>query len=208
VKLVDRVGEKYGRLTVVERAPNAANPKDTNARWLCKCECGKTAVAYGQDLKRGKVVSCGCWNDEKRFKHGLSRTHLHAVWRMMLDRCRNQNNPAYKSYGGRGIEVCERWYEFTNFAADVGDRPKGYQIDRIDNDGNYTPENCRWATPKQQINNRRNSVYLQHAGKNLTIEEWADATGIKQDTIRGRLRRGWDASKALSEPVVQPNLKE
>ncbi len=201
MKLVDRVGEKYGRLIVLERAPNAANPKDANARWLCQCECGKSTVAYGGDLKRGKVVSCGCWNLEKRFKHGQSRTHVHVVWRVMHDRCRNPNNPSYRHYGGRGISVCERWKDFALFSQDMGDRPKGYQIDRIDNDGNYEPSNCRWATAKQQINNRRNSVYLQCDGKKLTIEQWSEETGIGQSAIRGRLRRGWDEEKTLKTPV-------
>lgn len=201
MRLINRTGERYGRLVVVERAANAVNAKDTNARWLCVCDCGKTSIAYGQDLKRGKVVSCGCWNTEKRIKHGMARTHINAVWRQMLDRCRNEGNPSYHNYGGRGIKVCQRWHEFEHFLADMGHRPSGYQIDRKDNDGDYEPDNCRWATAKQQQNNKRDSLNLEHDGKTLTIEEWAAVTGIKPDTLRGRLRRGWTLAKTLTEPV-------
>lgn len=201
MRLIDRTGERYGRLVVAERAANAANVKDTNARWLCVCDCGKTAVAYGQDLKRGKVVSCGCWNAEKRVKHGMARTHINAVWRQMLDRCRNENNRAYKNYGGRGIKVCQQWHEFENFLADMGHRPEGYQIDRIDNEGDYEPGNCQWATAKQQQNNKRTSLNLNHDGKTLTLEQWSAATGFTSEAIRSRLRRGWTLARALTEPV-------
>lgn len=201
MKLINRVGEKYGRLLVVERAPNAVNPKDTNARWLCKCDCGRSSIAYGGDLKRGKVVSCGCWNDEKRTTHGMSRTHINSVWRSMLDRCQNPNNVAYRNYGGRGIAVCERWKEFKNFFADMGDRPKGYQIDRINNDGNYEPGNCRWATPRQQQNNKRGTRILEFNGKSQSIGDWSLETGIKWQTLRGRLRNGWSIERTLTTPV-------
>lgn len=208
MKLIDRTGERYGRLVVIERAPNA---KDTNARWLCQCDCGRTAVAYGMDLKRGKVVSCGCWNAEKRVKHGMSRTHVNAVWRQMRDRCLNPNNPRFGDYGGRGISVCERWGSFENFLADMGDRPRGYQLDRIDNNGNYEPSNCRWATVGQQLNNKRNNRLLTLNGETLTIGEWSQRTGLPWDAIRSRLRYGWSVERALTEPVSKqsnPRLKE
>jgi len=201
MKRIDRTGDRYGRLLVLEHVPNAPGAKDTNARWLCQCDCGKTKVVYGQDLKRGKVVSCGCWNDEKRFKHGMSRTHVNAVWRMMLDRCRNPNNQAYKNYGGRGIKVCERWQSFENFLADMGDRPVGYQIDRIDNDGDYEPGNCRWATVEQQLNNTRTNVNLTLNGETHTLAEWSRITGIGWFTLRARLKYGWSPERTLTEPV-------
>lgn len=210
MKLTDRIGERYGRLVVVERAAKAANPKDTNARWLCKCDCGKSAVAYGCDLKRGKVVSCGCWNAEKRIKHGMSRTHINGVWRGMLDRCRNPKSREFGNYGGRGIKVCERWNDFSAFFADMGHRPPGYQIDRINNDGNYEPGNCRWATPKQQQNNKRETRMLEFNGKTQSLGYWAVETGIKWDTLRCRLRYGWSAEKTLTTPVlkIKSKLKE
>lgn len=207
MKLIDRTGEKYGRLVVVERAARSANPKDANARWLCKCECGKSTVAYGNDLKRGKVVSCGCWNAEKRVTHGMSRTHVNSVWRMMLDRCKNPNNRAYANYGGRGIQVCDRWNDFVTFYTDMGHRPDGYQIDRIDNDGNYEPGNCRWSTPKQQQNNKRDTRILEFNGKIQSLGYWSEETGIKWETLRSRLRYGWDAERTLTTPVKKPESK-
>lgn len=201
MKLIDRTGERYGRLVVVERAPNAANAKDTNARWLCQCDCGRTSIAYGQDLKRGKVVSCGCWNEDRRTKHGMSRNHVYMVWQQLRDRCKNPNNPRWVDYGGRGIKVCERWDEFASFLADMGDRPKGYQLDRIDNNGNYEPGNCRWATPSQNLNNRRINRRLTMNGETLSIAEWAERVGINWYTIRSRLIYGWTIERALTEPV-------
>lgn len=201
MKLIDRIGERYGRLLVTERAPNKSE-KDTNARWKCVCDCGGQSIQYGQDLKKGKVVSCGCWNDEKRHKHGMARTAVYHVWQQMIQRCENPNERAYHNYGGRGIKVCERWKTFENFIADMGVRDKGYSLDRIDNDGNYEFSNCRWATTKQQLNNRRNNRILELNGERMTIGEWADKLGIKWDTIRSRVDRyGWTIEKALTTPV-------
>lgn len=198
MKLIDRKGEKYGRLVVVDRALNKS-ATDTNARWLCKCECGKHCVVYGQDLKRGKQVSCGCWNTEKRTSHGMSRTHVNSVWRQMRDRCNNPKNPSYKNYGGRGIEVCDRWSKFENFIADMGDRPGGYTLDRIDNSKGYSPDNCRWATMMQQLNNRRNNRYIEWNGESKTLAEWSRTTGVSWFTLRARIDRlGWTIDRALS----------
>ena len=199
LRLTNHLGQKYGRLLVIEQALSGAGG---NSRWLCQCECGKTAIAYGQDLKRGKVVSCGCWNQEKRTTHGQSRTHIHAVWRMMRDRCNNPNNPAFRHYGGRGIKVCERWNDFVNFSADMGDRPKGYQIERIDNDGDYTPGNCKWATITEQRNNMRSNHILEFNGESHTIAEWSKITGFNWYTIRARLKYGWSIERALTQPLM------
>lgn len=198
MKLIDRIGEKYGRLTVVSRAPNKSE-RDTNARWQCECECGRKCIQYGQDLKRGKVVSCGCWNAEKRFTHGMSHTDTNQVWRSMKDRCTNPNATGYHNYGGRGIAVCERWDKFENFLADMGIRPVGYTIDRIDNDGNYCPENCRWATTKEQLNNQRRNRFYELNGERKTIAEWAEKLGVNWSTIRNRIDRyGWTLERALT----------
>lgn len=209
MRLIDRTGQRYGRLVVLERGPKPNSPKDTNARWLCQCDCGKTTVAYGQDLKRGKVVSCGCWNEEKRTKHGMYATHVNSVWRQMLDRCRNPKNPRYADYGGRGISVCERWHDFSNFIADMGDRPKGYTLERINNAAGYSPENCKWATYSEQLNNRRNSRLIEFNGKSQTMAEWAKETGIGWHTLRQRLDRlGWSVERALTEKPKVLKRKE
>lgn len=199
MRLINRVGEVHGRLTVVERAENAG-PNDTNARWLCKCECGTHKVVYGQDLKRGKVVSCGCWNQEKRTKHGMASSRIYSIWRVMLDRCKNPNNPSYADYGGRGIAVSEEWKDFETFYADMGSRPKGYSLDRIDNDKGYSKDNCKWSTYRDQLNNRRNNRMLEFRGEVKTFGEWAVVTGIGWHTIRSRIDRyGWSVERALTE---------
>lgn len=200
MRLTNRLGEKYGRLLVIERAANKS-ANDTNARWLCKCDCGKTCIVYGQDLARGKQVSCGCYNQEKRTKHGMARTHVNAVWRQMLGRCENPKHQAYKNYGARGITVSDSWHKFENFIADMGERPTGYTLERVDNNKGYSKENCIWATVKVQLNNRRNNRLLTYNGETHTIAEWSDITGIKWDTIRCRIRYGWSIEKALTTKV-------
>jgi hypothetical protein len=201
MKLTDRLGQRYGRLLVTERAPNKSET-DTNARWKCLCDCGRETTQYGQDLNKGKVISCGCWNEEKRFKHGLANTPVHRVWIGMRSRCNNPKAREYVNYGGRGIKVCERWDSFENFVADMGVRPEGYSIDRINNDGNYEPSNCRWATTTQQLNNRRVNRVLELNGERKTIGEWSEKLGIGWYTIRSRVDRyGWTIEKALTTPV-------
>ena len=203
MRLTDRLGEKYGRLTVIERAPNKS-AKDTNARWLCRCQCGKECVVYGQDLAKGRQVSCGCYNLERITTHGMSRTHVNAVWRMMRDRCTNPNNPAYKNYGGRGITVDARWDSFKTFHEDMGERPEGYTLERIDNSKGYSKENCKWVTMTDQLNNRRNNHLVTYNGETHTVAEWAKITGIKWDTLRSRIDRyGWTIERALTTKVKQ-----
>lgn len=205
MRLIDRVGDRYGRLTVLERAANSANPKDTNARWLCQCDCGSTSIAYGNDLARGKVSSCGCWNKERIFKHGLSRSRMKTIYAGIHQRCGNVNEPSYHNYGGRGITVCARWSGsdgLVNFVADMGQRPNGYSIDRIDNDKGYSPDNCRWATMSQQLNNRRNNRVIEFRGEKKTMSEWAKSTGYGFDNLRNRIDRyGWSIERALTTAV-------
>lgn len=194
------IGEKFGRLTVLEYA---GKDKYGHVKWLCRCICNKEITCLGMRLKQGFTKSCGCLRKERISKlfttHGASSTHTYKCWQSMLGRCRNPSLPNFSDYGGRGINICERWEKFENFLADMGFAPTiKHSLDRIDNDGDYKPENCRWATIKEQNRNRRDTRLLTHQGKKMCIVDWANELGISESTIRGRLRRGCSVEEALS----------
>lgn len=201
MKLIDRVGERYNRLVVIERAANKSD-KDNNARWLCQCDCGNTCIAYGGDLQREKFKSCGCLNAERNLKHGKSHSYVYKIWKSMIQRTSNPTGGGYKNYGARGITVSDEWKSFPAFYADVGDRPRGYSLERIDNDKGYSKENCKWATSSEQNNNKRNNHYVEFRGKRQTLTQWSRETGISVHALHTRLDElSWDVEKALTTPV-------
>lgn len=155
----------------------------------------------------GKAKSCGCFQRERASESNITHGHTsdgewsraYTIWSSMKDRCFNPRKKAYLDYGGRGITVCERWLEFENFLADMGDPPHGMSIDRFpDTNGNYEPGNCRWATRQEQNSNRRSCVFIEFNGKRQTIREWSRELGIHRGTIESRLERGWGAERALT----------
>lgn len=192
-RIADIANRRFGRLTAVRFAGDG--------KWFCRCECGGSVTVITSNLTRGNTTSCGCAFREAHFKHGMGRTALYHAWVAMRARCNNPNDAAFANYGGRGIKVCERWNEFSNFLADMGARPKGYQIDRIDNEGDYEPGNCRWVSPKANLNNKRSSHFLTWKGETLTITQWAERLGIHQRTLFNRIGRGWSMDRAMTAPT-------
>jgi len=199
-------GEKHGRLVVVSRAENRVKPSGQKRTfWNCRCECGSDVAVASDFLKRGLTKSCGCYNRDaarsRRLTHGQSRTDTYNVWNTMHSRCENPKVQNYPRYGGRGIKVCERWASYVNFIADMGERPEGGTIERKNNDGNYEPGNCVWATVKCQQNNRSTNVLISALGKTQTIQQWAEELQINPGTIAWRIRNGCEGQGVVGHGV-------
>lgn len=210
----DITGQRFGRLVAIERSPI----KSTHIKWEFKCDCGTIKSMRATHVIYGASKSCGCLNKElasERFitnntKHNLSRSRFFKIWTGMKSRCENVDHTNYKTYGGRGIEVCERWQYFQNFVDDMyveylnhakvhGE--KNTTIDRIDNSIGYNKENCRWLTKREQSNNRRNNRIVEFNGECDTVSNMARKYGFPVPLINDRLRHGFSVERAFTQPI-------
>ncbi len=204
----------FHRLTILEYAGSTAKK---HSLWLCRCICGRQTTVSGPQLKSGHTKSCGCLQRDsvrqRETTHGqagrTTKTAEYRIWANMLSRCRNVNNVGFKLwYGSRGISVCERWLQFENFFADMGKRTSAlHTLDRIDNDGNYCPENCRWALPEEQSNNRRNTLFVTYKDKTQCLAEWAKELNVRWSALYYRLYIAkWSVEAALTTPIKSQSL--
>lgn len=195
---VDLTGNKYGMLTVLGESGRNKNKMKI---WRCKCECGNETLVTTNNLKRGHTQSCGCLFNKTMIKHGMCNTRLYRIWHNIKQRCNNPNRSCYKNYGGRGIKVCDEWLEdflnFYNWSINNG-YSEELELDRINNDKGYSPDNCRWVTHSENNRNKRNNHYLTYQGKTLTLMEWQEITGIPYQEIRRRLINGKTIQEALT----------
>lgn len=207
------IGKKYGKLTVV-----SIEKQNQKTLLKCKCDCGNHIIREVYMIGSGVVKSCGCARSEaikqynnsgKRskgcYKDGRSLHPLYGTWFQMISRCENPNQKHYDRYGGRGIIVCPEWHDFWNFVKwsdSVGGRPEGYTLDRIDNDGNYEPSNCRWADWRTQTTNKSSNFFVEYNGVIKTTVEWAEEFKIHPHTLQQRIKNGWDLEKALFDKTT------
>lgn len=210
--IADLSDKKFGKLTVIEKAEIKPKPKNRHTYWRCICDCGKESVVSSDKLKSGETKSCGCLLDESRIKtirkynekynkkgfgtkrtHGQSGTRLYNIYQHMIERCYKDSTRGYKNYGGRGICVCDEWRNgfsaFYEWAIKSGYKDN-LTIDRIDVNGDYSPENCRWSTKKTQANNKRNNVRIEYNGKSVTLSELSEIVGVGIGTIWWRYHHG------------------
>lgn len=200
-KVIDLKGKKFGKLTVLRENGQS---KNKHWLWLCLCDCGNETTVRSDSLRSGDVKSCGCYVIEKATTHGLRYTQLYKVWASMKTRCYNKNDLAYKNYGARGIKIYSMWIDdaeaFCKWAKENGWRP-GLTIDRIDNDGDYTPSNCRFVTQAVNSRNTRSTRIIEYQGQTMCISEWARFLGMSMHTLWHRLNRGWSVKRALTTLV-------
>lgn len=211
MKALELSGQRFGRLTVIERAGS----KCGHSLWLCRCDCGKETYVIAGALKNKATISCGCWQREQareiNIRHNKSKSRLYVVWKGMRQRCNNPNHSSYPNYGGRGIKVCKEWDDFLEFekwAVEQGYDGKAEfgecTLERKDNSGNYCPENCRFATWSEQQNNSRNNHRITINGETHTLTEWCKIMRINPSTVLRRIKGfGWSEEKAIFTPVYK-----
>lgn len=205
----DLTGQRFGRLTVIKVSKQVQKANRTRYYWLCQCDCGNEKEIRTDCLTSGLVQSCGCLKKEqdrinltKFHRHKMSNKRIYHIWQKIKDRCLNPNTPCYDRYGGRGITVCDEWLvvdNFLNWAMENGYNDN-LQIDRIDNNGNYSPDNCRWVSVKENCRNRRSNIVVEYQGENITLIELAEKTGISYGCLNARYSRG-DRGSFLTRPV-------
>lgn len=192
-RFIDLSGQRFGSLIAIGRSGTA---RDGNALWLCKCDCGNVSIVDGSSLRKGNTKTCGCSRKRPRpgrIKHNDVGTRLYRIWGNMKHRCYGKNDKdKYRHYGGRGISVCAEWHDYRNFKEWA--IKSGYKdtltLDRIDNDGNYCPENCRWETIKNQSMNRRSNHMITENNETLSVTQWANKLNVSHSTIINRKRKG------------------
>ena len=220
----DLVGQVFGRLTVIGRAPDRISKRgDARHYWTCQCSCGNVVERRDDGLLRGTSVSCGCSRKERmstfmkermagKVIYGDSRERIHNIWYLMKYRCEDKTSPSYDRYGGRGIYVCEEWSDGIDgyFRFKEWSLANGYSedltLDRIDNDSGYSPDNCRWVDMYIQGNNKRTNRMVEYAGRTQTLSEWSRELGINMKVLHRRLDElGWDVNRAFTQPVRNVN---
>lgn len=204
-KYKDLTGQKFGRLTAEEQFGRSESGR---VLWKCKCDCGNEKIVESTRLLTGVTKSCGCYRIEELIKrarkYDKKDKRLYTIWKEIRTRCNSEKDRSYKNYGGRGISMCDEWLEnykiFEKWSFENGYTEK-LTIDRIDNDGNYYPENCRWATVEEQSNNRRSNRHITYNGERHTVAEWARLVGKEYGTVLARLNKGWEIEDVLFKEI-------
>jgi hypothetical protein len=194
-------GQRFSKWTALSRVDSL--------RWVFQCDCGETVIRFFTNIVRGKSISCAKCGGLSRAKHYTRENkckRTQTTWINMTKRCQYTDDKSYHRYGGRGIKVCDRWAVYENFYNDMGKRPHGMTLDRINPNGDYCPENCRWATMKEQARNKPNNKILTVSGESKTQAEWAEIKGMLSITIAARLRAGWSHEEAVLTPVKKLNF--
>jgi hypothetical protein len=203
-RVQDLTGRRFHRLLVIGYS---GKNRQSESMWRCRCDCGRYHIVRGTDMKTGHCKSCGCLAHEfsvSRGKdsatHGMHSTPTHRTWTAMKSRCSNPRDSNYPNYGGRGIGYCKEWETFVAFLRDMGERPKGMSLDRVDNNKGYAKDNCRWATPVEQTRNRRNTRMITFRGETMCLTAWAERYDMRISTLFTRLFHGWTIERALTQP--------
>ena len=212
-KTIDLTGQRFGRLVVVSRA--TSQRKDRNTFWTCICDCGKEKIIEAPSLKKGRSKSCGCLQKEivtkRQTKHGLQKANnrLYGIWSGIKQRCTNPKRNVFRHYGGKGIVICQEWQKFPAFYswAISNGYADNLTIDRIDNNGNYEPSNCRWIPDSAQHRNQTNNKFITVNGKAMLLCDWAKIYGIKASVILNRIRSGWTEEEAVITPLQKSKAR-